>query len=156
MVAGLGVIINATGKLKAYYSINYIYSLLVIIFSFIICKMGYAPYYVFIIPLPLFLLSIPARFIVMKKLIGFSFKYYINKAFLPILLVSMTSFVPFYFINKIFNESNINSFIFLATSMLWTGFIIICIGLRKNERLVIFNFIKRKLYKRKSISICAL
>ena len=156
LVAGSNVIINATGKLKAYYSINYIYLLLVIIFSFVVCKMGYAPYYVFIIPLPLYLLSIPARFIVMKKQIGFSFTYYINKAFLPILFVSIISFMPFYFINKIFYESNIYSLIFLGASMVWTGFIIICIGLRKNERVVIFNFIKNKLCERKNIPICVL
>ena len=141
------VIVDAIGKLKTYYCIIYVYGILVLVFSYIVLKMGYDPSYVFIVPVPLLLLSIPVRFIVMKRIIGFSTKIFTQKTLLPILAVSAVSFVPFYFVSKLFAESNFNSFSIIAASILWTGVAIIGVGLKKNERKTVFAFVKQKIFK---------
>jgi len=140
----LSTIVRATGKLKAFYSVHYVYMALTLVFSYAVCEMGYPPHYVFIVPLPLLLLSIPARFIVMKKLANFSVKFFTQKALLPMFAVSVISFVPFYAANRLLTESNLHSFGIMALSMLWTGAVILYIGLRKSERAIAFDFVKRK------------
>ena len=148
-IAIFNVIVNASGILKAYYFVHYAYMILIFAFSYLVCKMGYSPHYVFIVPFPLLLLSIPVRFAVMKKIVDFPVKFFIKKSFLPVFFVSVLSFLPFYFLNRLFTESNVYSAGIIAASILWTGMVIVCIGLSRNERIIIFNFVRHKIIRKK-------
>ena len=141
----LSSINQATGNIKAYSIVGYIFSPLVLIFSYILCKLGYEPQYVFFIPLFLFPMSATILFIVMKRQVNFSILHFTKKALIPIFLVSIISFSPFHFLNKLFCESFWHSWIIIFTNVLWTGFIILLIGIKKNERLKLFILIKRKI-----------
>ena len=147
IIAPLFTVVQANGNMKAFYGIHYIYTILIVAFSYAVCKMGYPPYYVFIVPVPLFLLSIPARFIVLRKLIGFSVRLFTKKTLLPILGGSAASFIPFYLICRLLPESFIYSLAIMAASILWTGAMILYVGLRKGERAMIFGFLRRKMLR---------
>ena len=143
-----GKIVNATGKLKAYYSVDYVCAILIFVFSYIVCKVGYAPYYVFVISLLIFSLSLLVKFIVMKKLVDFPVRFFTQKALLPMFLVLAVSFIPFYIVNKFVIGSFFQSIVIIVTSPLWTGIVIMYIGMRKKERAVVFNFVKQKVLRR--------
>jgi hypothetical protein len=137
-------IIQATGKIKSYFIASNANSMIVLVFSYLICNMNYAPHYVFIIPILTRLPLIVFSYALLKKLINFPIVFFIKKALLPISIVSVISFLPFYFFDKLFPKSFLNSFIVLVSSLLWTGFIIFEIGLRRNEQIKLLAFIKRK------------
>ncbi|MCL2844705.1 MAG: hypothetical protein FWE23_04545 [Chitinivibrionia bacterium] len=135
---------HATGKIGAYSSVGYVGSALELLFAYFFLKAGFAPYFAFVAPILLFPICITAQCMVMKKQVGFSIKHFTQKALIPIFLVSMLSFLPFYFVNKLFLQSFWQSWIVLLTSVLWTGFVILFVGLKNDERVKIYAFVKRK------------
>ena len=141
----LGNINNATGNIKTYYSIGYISSILVLLLSYFVCKAGYEPQYVFVVPLLMCPITMAAQSVIMKKQVNFSIRFFTRKALVPIFFVSALSFLPFYFANKLFLQSFLYSCSVIVTSMLWTGVVIMFIGLKNNERIKIVAFVKRKI-----------
>lgn len=142
-------VVDASSKLKAIYCAHYLNNGTMFVFSYLVCKMGYQPYYVFVVQLLIgFLIFNPVYFILAKKIFDFPIKYFAQKALVPIFIVSIVSFSPFYFVNKLFLESNLRGYIIIAISMLWTGAVIMFIGLRKNERTKIIALVKRKILSR--------
>jgi O-antigen/teichoic acid export membrane protein len=140
----LSSISNATGKIGAYYSVTNISSILVLLLSYFVCKAGYKPQYVLVIPLLMHPITMTARSIIMKKQVNFSIRFFTKKALVPIFFVSAISFLPFYFVNKLFSQSFWHFCSVILTSMLWTGIVIMFIGLKNNERVKMLAFVKRK------------
>ena len=138
-------IINATGKIKFFYNISNVNSIVIITLSYLACKMGYPSYYVFIIPILTRLPVTIVLFVHLKKLVNFSIVFFAKKAFIPIFLVSAVSIFPLYFANKLYPQSFWYSCFVILIGMLWTGIVIMFIGLRKNERVKIFNFMKQRI-----------
>jgi O-antigen/teichoic acid export membrane protein len=142
----LGVVVNASGRLRAWYVTTYLTTAVVLLISYFYCKMGYAPYYVFIALLVMSLLNIPVHFLIMKKQFDFSVSFFTKRALIPMFFVTALSFLPFYFVSKLLSKSFFSSLIVMVTSMLWTGVVIIVVGIRKNERAKFIDFIKRKMF----------
>jgi hypothetical protein len=140
----LSSINNATGKIGAYYCIGYIASVITLLLSYFVCKAGYEPQYVFVVSLLMRPIIMMAQYIIMKKQVNFSIRLFSKKALVPIFFVSVVSFSPFYFANKLFLQSFFYSCSVIVTSMLWTGVVIMFIGLKNNERTKIVDFVKRK------------
>jgi hypothetical protein len=141
----LGDINHATGNIGAYSIIGYISSVVTLLLSYCVGKMGYEPQYVLAIPLVTFPIFATAQCIIMKKQVNFSIRFFTRKALVPIFFVSAVSFFPFYFANKLFLQSFLYSCSVIVTSMLWTGVVIMFIGLKNNERIKIVAFVKRKI-----------
>jgi len=138
--------VNASGKLKIIYCASYINNGLMLVFSYIVLKMGYPPQYVFVVQILVgFVIFNPIYFVLAKKLFNFPIGFFAKKALIPIFFVSAVSFLPFYFSNKLLSESFFRSCAIIITSMLWTGIVVMFIGLRKNERVKIIAFVKRRI-----------
>jgi len=140
----LGTINHATGNIGAFSIIGYISSIITLLLSYLLCKVGYKPQYVVALPVLLCPIVTAAYYILMKKQVNFSISFFARKALVPIFLVSIVSFFPFYFANKLFIQSFWYSCSVILTSMLWTGVVIMFIGLKKNERAKMLAFIMRK------------
>ena len=141
----IAAINNATGNIRNYYCIGYITSILTLLLSYLLCKAGYKPQYVFVVPLLLFPLCMTTLCMVMKKQMNFSIKYFARKALFPILLVTLISFFPFIIVNNFYDKSFYYSLLIICISLLWTGIIIVFVGLNKNEREKLIILIKRKI-----------
>jgi len=141
----LWIITSASGKLKGFYVTSYVTCSLSLGLSYLFCKNDYQPQYVFVATFIIRFLFYPVYLILAKKIFGLSLRFFARKVIIPIFFVSAVSFFPFYFINKVFSESFFRSFVIIITSMLWTGLVIMFIGLKKNERIKIFNFVKRRI-----------
>ena len=142
----INTLILANGKLKTYYTIAYINSVLFLLFSYLSCKMSLAPYFPYIILPVLSIFFIPIRFFISKKELNLPVLFFIKKALLPIGFVSLISFFPFYFLKKFFINSPLNSFFIIIISIIWTCLCIILFGLRKSEILKIIALLKSKLF----------
>jgi hypothetical protein len=138
-------VVGASGKLKTVYITCWINYVLILVFSYWVCKMGYPPYSVFIVYIAVSLILNPILFVLAKKLFNFPVRFFVRKALVPILFVSLISLLPFYFVYKLLPESMFRSCIVVTTSALWTGIVVLFVGLRENERVKIFNFVKRKI-----------
>jgi len=143
-------VVNASGKLRTVYFTSYAINTLALVICYFVCKANYPPYYVFIVlPLVRFL-SWPFFFVIGRKIFNFPIRAFVKKALVPIFFVSAISFLPFYIANKfyaaneVFLESALRSCLIIVTSMLWTGIIIIFVGLRKNERTGAVAFVRQK------------
>jgi len=142
-------IIDASGKMKAMYGFAYISAILILVLSYLFLRAGYPPQYIFVATLLVrILLGWPFNFILLKKLFNLPIRFFIRKAIIPIFLVSTVSFLPFFFANNLFSESMLRSGIIIITSMLWTSVVVMLVGLRKNERIKIIAFVKRKILLR--------
>jgi O-antigen/teichoic acid export membrane protein len=141
----LSMLNNATGKVGVYYSVGYISSVITLLFSYFVCKAGYEPQYIYVVSFLMCPITMTAQSIIMKKQVNFSIRLFTKKALVPIFFVSILSFLPFYFVNKLFYESFFRSCIVIITGMLWTGIVIMFVGLKKNERVKILAFVKRKI-----------
>ena len=139
-------VVTASGKLATIYCVCYISNTLVLVFSYLCCRFGYPPQYIFIIHLFIeFIIFLPILILLAKRLYAFPIKFFIQKAIIPIFLVSVIVFIPFYLIKKLLLVSNIISFFIIILGILWTFITILFIGLRKNERIEIINFLKRRI-----------
>jgi len=147
-LSNIWTIVLAHGKLKLMYSSSYVVYTLLLSFSYLVCKMGYPPQYVFVVHLIVgFGIGNPIVLLIVKKLFNFPIRFFLQKALIPIFFVSVLSFFPFYFVNKLFPESIIRSCIIIITSILWSGIIIMFIGLRRTERIKVIDFVKRKVFR---------
>jgi len=138
-------VVYASGRLKEVYCLNYITDVLLLILFYWFCKVGHPPHYVLAVwPLVRFL-SWPFYFLLAVKLFNFPFKLFVQKAVVPCLFVTVVSFLPFYFANKLSSETFLYSCAIIITSILWTGTVIMLIGLSKKERTKMLAFLKQKL-----------
>jgi len=140
----------ASGKLKIWVYMGYVFSVIILLLSYLSGRMGYSPQYILAISPFSKILFLPIYIVCAKKLFKLSISFFTQKALIPIFFVSVVSFLPFYFANKLLYESFLNSLIIITTSMLWTSIVIMHIGLRKNERAKVFVFVKRKFCINKS------
>jgi hypothetical protein len=116
-----------------------------LVLFYFICKTGYPPEYALaVFPFVRFLL-LPIFLMLAKKLINLSIRFFAKKVILPIVFVSIVSFLPFYFANKLFSESILRFCVVLTSSMLWTSLVIMFCGLRRSERIKVVDFLKRKI-----------
>jgi len=147
LVFGLVTVVNASGKLKTWYSFSFLSFALILIFSYYMARVSNSPLYVLaVLPLVLFLF-LPIYIFLAKKLLNLSIKFFIQRVLVPIFFVSLLSLAPLVIINMFFSIIVINPWVNIITSILWTGVVIMLIGLRNNELVKIFAFLKRKIFQ---------
>lgn len=131
----------STGKIRKYQIVVGTTLLMILPFSYLALKLGAIPEYVFIVHLIFAILAHTARLIMSRTLIKISIAEYCRKVIVPIVFVSVISFiVPYIFVQTV-DESIFRLPVSCAICVLSTCLSIYCIGLTKNER----TFIKTKI-----------
>ncbi len=131
----------STGKIRKYQIVVGTTLLMILPFSYLALKLGAVPEYVFIVHLIFAILAHAARLIMSRTLIKISIAEYCRKVIVPIVFVSVISFiVPYIFVQTV-DESIFRLPVSCAICVLSTCLSIYCIGLTKNER----TFIKTKI-----------
>lgn len=126
--------IMATGNIRNYQIAVTIVGCLVFPLTWICYKMGAAAqitYYIFII---IYSVLIYVRIIFMNKLLGFSKREFIIKAILPILTVSLISFIPLYAVSCFMNKGIFRLIVITLLSLVTTTCTILGVGLTSGER----------------------
>lgn len=144
---GFDACIQSTGNIKKneiYSSIIYL-SILPIVF--IMYKVGMPPY-MNVILLPVLSLAIRVmQIFIMCELTDFNIKKYLSRTLIPCVEVIIFSVLPLVPLRKFLDQSIMQTLLFLLLSVVWVMMCIAIWGLRKEERIMIFSFAKRKIFK---------
>lgn len=140
---------NATGKIK-YYQIGIsIILLLNLPIAYVLLKQGVSPIFVFIAKLALSFVLYLFRVMYVNYFVKIEKKDFLEYAF-KIILSASISFIPLYFVNSVIFANN-TSLLLIAVSVVYvivTVLAISIVGLRKSERVQVFNVVRTKLIRR--------
>lgn len=135
---------QATGKIKLYQSLVGGILLLNLPISYIVLKLGAPAYSVLIVTIIISCIASVVRLLILKQLTPFSITAFFANSLLPMLLTASAACVIPTIIHFAMPENAARFCIVALTSVLMTIFCIITIGLSRNERMNIVQFIKKK------------
>lgn len=145
--APMTILAQATGKIKKFYIYMGGLGCLVLPISYILFKLGFPPsaaYWTYAI---VYTYLVYIRLILLNKQIGFPIALFAKEVIIPILVVSLLSFILPLFLLKVM-ESGIIRFIFIGiSSTLSISTSIMLFGMTKTEREKVIHFIKKKITK---------
>ena len=145
IMAGL----QATGKIKAYQMIVGMLLILNLPLSYLMLKYINIAEYVFYISIFISIIALFVRLIFVKINLSLSINLFLKEVIIPILIIGIISFV-FHYLLVINTPITSNWISFILKSILIvviTLILILIIGINKNEKIFIKNFIKTKLNK---------
>lgn len=141
----LGTSALATGKIKNYQLIIGGFALLNFPISFIFLKLGYSPQSTMYISIAIAITCLGLRLIILKGLISFPVKKYINNVVLRSFSSTLPSFIVPSIILLTLEESFIRFILVSASSITFLICSIFLIGLSKTEKQFAIQFIKKKM-----------
>lgn len=134
---------QATGRIK-YYQIACGLSLLLILpISYIFLKLGYNAKTVLFIHLAMTMLTQCVRISFLHHLINFDGIKMIRTVYAPCCAVFLCSLIPAYFITNLYQPSSLRFIANILSSLAFSSFLIIFLGMNKNERKSALNMIKK-------------
>lgn len=145
--APITILAQATGKIKKFYIFMGGLGCLVLPISYILFKLGFPPsaaYWTYAI---IFSYLVYLRLILMNKQVGFPINIFIKEVIIPILTVTLLSFILPFFVSESV-KPGITRFILVGiSSTLSICISVITFGMNKTEREKVISFIKKKIVK---------
>jgi len=143
LVTPLSIAVTSTGKIKLFMLIDSIFIFMNFIFSYIFLSQKFSPISVPIIYISVNVFRYVSHLLFSEKLINLSIRQYVRKVYIKVLLIALIS-VPLPIFTSFFTKGW--TALFATTGSFILPFIIsaIFLGLDKNERAMIFGFIKKK------------
>lgn len=138
---------RAPGKMKTYELTLGIIQLSIFFISWIILKMGYPAYSVFVVAIVVNIVMFFVRLVIVSNLIDLSKKSFTIKVVFPIIGVIVFSTIPTYFIQKSLPSGFIYSVIAVVSSVIVSVISMFYIGLDRNWRIKIRHYIISKTHK---------
>jgi O-antigen/teichoic acid export membrane protein len=136
---------RAPGKMKTYELTLGILQLSIFFVSWMILKIGYPAYSVFIVAIVVNIVMFIVRLIIVSNLIDISKRDFIVKVMIPICCIVILSTLPTYLIQKALPLGFIYSIIVIISSVIFSAVTMFYIGLDKNWRKKIAKLITNKL-----------
>lgn len=136
---------RAPGKMKTYELTLGFFQLSILLFSWIILKMGYPAYSVFLVAIAVNILMFFVRLVIVRGLIDLSVRRFMIKVTLPVAGVVVLSTISSYAFQKMIPESVFYSLIIIVFTVLVNVIAIYYIGLDKYWRMKTRNFIADKI-----------
>jgi len=130
-------IIQATGRVKIYFSVVESSTLLSLPLTYLFFKLGYPAATTFVISILVFLVAHFLRLYILKKVIVFSIFEYVKKFIIPILLVSLISFILPLYLHFNLTENSTRLIYVTLTSTFSTLVAIYFMGINRSERLIL-------------------
>lgn len=138
---------RAPGKMKTYELTLGIIQLSIFFVSWGVLKMGYPAYSVFVVAIGANIVMFFVRLFIVSNLIDLSKKNFILKVLLPVMGVILLSTIASYLLQKLLPEGVIYSVIVLLFSVIINIIAMYYVGLDKNWKRKIRNYISMKTYK---------
>ena len=139
--APLGTLVSATGKIRVYHLWLSALLILNVPISWYLLKIGWEPYWVLLTRVGLNFISAILRTIYVDYLVNFPSWIYFTTVIFKFFIVSVASFGLSILIKQCFN-TGISGFIYSASaSIMITALVIYLVGINKNERTFINNFL---------------
>ena len=132
----------ATGNVKLYQTVIGGTMLLILPFSYIFLKLGYSPVVVFIVHLAFCLITFVLRLFIVRPMIRLSLREYFVSALKPCIKAGFISVLLSFVLFYILDDTVINGFIIIISSILIAIVSVYFIGLSANEK----GIIRQKIY----------
>ena len=147
--AGFDASIQATGKVRKNQIGYSLINLALLPAMYIAYKLFGAPVYAnMIIMIVCTIITLLFQIYIMRQLTSFDLKIYLGQTVVPCLASIALAIVPLYYIRDWFGDS-ISSFVaFCTISEVYIGSVIFLVGLKKNERHMLWNYFDKKVLKR--------
>lgn len=141
--------VKASGKIK-YYELSVGGILLMVLpLSYCLLRMGAPAYSVFIVHLILEIIAQIVRIYIVKKMINFSWGDFLHNVFYHIVSAALASFFLCFYISTLYNDCVIWRIVACLNYIFLTVIILICFGLKQEERKLIYRIIKSKIFLNK-------
>lgn len=138
---------RAPGKMKAYELTLGIIQLSIFFVSWVILKMGYPAYSVFVVAIIVNVVMFFVRLVIVRNLIDLSIKAFTLKVVIPIMGVIVLSTIPTYLLQKTLPLGSIYSIIVIISSVILSAITMFYLGLDKNWREKIRQYLIGKTHK---------
>lgn len=138
--------IQATGHVKKYQIWRSSITLLNIPICYVLYKLGLPSYTAFCLSIVVAIVTVVCRAIFLKKeLPVFPMGEYAKCVLIKCFGVTLLAYVPLYFLNGLFAQTIGNLIIITVLAVLWSGSLFLLLSVTKNEKKVIFDFVRSKL-----------
>lgn len=137
-------VILATGEIKSNAFIIGGLRLLILPLSYIVLKLGFAPYSIYFVMIVIDFLSIFIRLWILSNISGIKIVGFIREVLVYITEVTLLSSIVCIGLDKIIGDGLWNLMVFSLASVLSSLLLIYCLGLTYSERIAITNFVKHK------------
>ena len=134
----------ATGNIKKNQIIASVLQLMNLPLTYIIIRIGYSPYWAYIISICIANVLCLVRTIILNQLIGYSTRDFYLKVYLPIYIVFAVSLLIPYLFHLFLSAGILRLIIVSLIGVIWSLLVIMIFGCNKIERSLIVNFIRRK------------
>lgn len=142
-------IVQAANYVKLYHGITDGFTLLSLPLSYLALKLVDLPYSPVIVSIVVFLIAHFLRLIVLRRVVEFSYYYYFKTIVFPILISVLIVALPLFYFKDYFELSNLTSFFFVTIiSILYTSAVVGWLLFDKDEKKLMIQLVKRKLYKK--------
>ncbi len=135
----------ATGKIKRYQLIISSILILEVVVAVIAYKMGYAPQSVFYIEMVLYLVTLAARLLLLRRMIGLSIRAFASTVLLPEIKVILMALAITLCIDRLLSGSPASTVIVMASSVATALVSAYFLGLTRHERQWITEKVKTRL-----------
>ena len=138
----------AYGKVKLYLVVTNAIHILILPLTYLCYKMGFIPESSSFISIIIFIISILVGVRILQKQIGLSFIVFIREALIPILITyTLSTLIPFIISETLSWNNIIRLFVMIISSIISTSIVIYFAGLKKEERKLILELIRKKIFK---------
>ena len=138
---------RAPGKMKIYELTLGAIQISILLVSWIVLKMGYPAYSVFVVAIVANLIMFMVRLLIVKKLVDLSLKPYFRQVVLPALFVILLSSLPSIAVHLLLPEGFLFTMITISISVILSSISMYFIGLDKKWRAKIKDIIIKKINK---------
>lgn len=140
------VAMQASGKIKKYQVVTSILLLLNLPLSFIFLQLGFSPSSVLYVQILVTLVTLLVRLLFARVFLSISIKSYLKGVVLPIILVTLTSLIlPVY---VYLHTDGYTRLLLSFISLLYIALCMFVFGTSLNERRLVLEYIKYKVFKR--------
>lgn len=141
-------VVQATGKIRFFQLINGIIDLSIVFVAYLFCYWGYVPEAVFVLYIIAnIIVQIICWFILQSLVPEFSMVHYIKRVVMPIVLISIISFILPYVTHLWLEVGLLRLFFVSIVSFISTLFFSYFIGLDSKERDMVYGYCRRKFTK---------
>jgi O-antigen/teichoic acid export membrane protein len=137
-------VLQAANKLRKFQSVSSSVLLLNLPVSYLLLKLGGSPYVPFVASIIITIVYIFSQIIIIKKEVGLSVRQYMKTVSLLILVTLLSVIIPCV-ITFTMDRSTIRFLLLIISTILFSSFIIWSIGISKNEKNAVYNYIKTKI-----------
>lgn len=143
---GIAQFINGSGKIKWFKIESSILFLLCIPAGYVLFRLGFPAYSILILFIIADVLQRCIQLVLLKIILNFDVVTYIHEVYLRPFVITCIMYLYLYIYLSLQLDSFVFHFFGFVFTFLLTLFFVLSVGLKSNERKVIFSFIKKKIY----------